>query len=54
MVLLDLVLHTGERERSPLYLDAEDLPVLRGTAQGIDVLAGRKRQAEQLAGFTLN
>ena len=50
MVLLDLILHAGKGECGPLHLDAEDLPVLRGTAQGVDVLAGRKRQAEQLAG----
>ena len=50
MVLLDLILHAGKGECGPLHLDAEDLPVLRGPAQGVDVLAGRKRQAEQLAG----
>ena len=50
MVLLDLILHAGKGKCGPLHLDAEDLPVLRGTAQGVDVLAGRKRQAEQLAG----
>ena len=43
MVLLDLILHTGKGECGPLHLDAEDLPVLRGTAQGVDVLARRKR-----------
>ena len=54
VILFDLVLHAGKGECGLLHLDAEDLPVLRGPAQGVDVLAGRKRQAEQLAGFTLN